>query len=232
MSRSCRTARKLSRLRRVHRWVGVKIMVKSNLRLVSPESELRTVALRRRSNRDMGRNRGHLTEHEVDGLINVAKGIRHGQRDATMILIGFRHGLRVSELCDLQWSSIAFETGTMHVRRAKGGEAATHPILGDELRALRELKRQSASPFVFASERGGPFTPSGFAKLLARAGEEAGMGFKVHPHMLRHACGYALANKGIDTRTLQAYLGHRSINSTTRYAALAPGRFKNIWGRG
>jgi integrase len=74
----------------------------------------------------------------------------------------------------------------------------------------------------------GPFTPSGFAKLLARAGEATGMGFKVHPHMLRHACGYALANKGIDTRTLQAYLGHRSMNSTTRYAALAPGRFKNI----
>ena len=84
----------------------------------------------------------------------------------------------------------------MHVCRAKGGEAATHPLLGDELRALRELKRQSASPFVFASERGGPFTPSGFAKLLARSGDEAKIGFKVHPHMLRHACGYALANKG------------------------------------
>jgi integrase len=206
-------------------------MAKSNLRLVSPESELRTVALRRRSNRDMGRDREHLTEHEVDGLIKAAKGNRHGHRDATMILIGFRHGLRVSELCDLKWSSIAFETGTMHVRRAKGGEAATHPLLGDELRALRELKRQSASPFVFASERGGPFTPSGFAKLLARAGDAANIGFKVHPHMLRHACGYALANKGVDTRTLQAYLGHRSINSTTRYAALAPGRFKNIWGK-
>jgi integrase len=93
----------------------------------------------------MGRDREHLTELEVERLIKVAKGNRHGHRDATMILIGFRHGLRVSELCDLQWSSIAFETGTMHVRRAKGGEAATHPLLGDELRALRELKRQSAS---------------------------------------------------------------------------------------
>jgi integrase len=179
----------------------------------------------------MGRDREHLTEREVERLIRVAKGNRYGQRDATMILIGFRHGLRVSELCGLQWSSIAFETATMHVRRAKGGQEATHPLLGDELRALRELRRQSASPFVFASERGGPFTPSGFAKFLARAGDEAKIGFKVHPHMLRHACGYALANKGIDTRTLQAYLGHRSINSTTRYAALAPGRFKNIWGK-
>jgi integrase len=210
---------------------GAKTIAKSNLRLVPPDSELRTVTLRRRSNREMGRDREHLTELEVDRLMKAAKGNRHNQRDATMILIGYRHGLRVSEVCELQWSSIAFETGTMHVRRVKGGEAATHPILGDELRALRELKRRSASPFVFASERGGPFTPSGFAKLLARAGEEAQIGFKVHPHMLRHACGYALANKGLDTRTLQAYLGHRSINSTTRYAALAPGRFKNIWGR-
>ena len=93
-------------------------------------------------------------------------------------------------------------------------------------------KAPSASPFVFASERGGPFTPSGFAKLLARAGDEAKIGFKVHPHMLRHACGYALANKGIDTRTLQAYLGHRSINSTTRYAALAPGQVQKYLGAG
>lgn len=199
-------------------------MAKTNLRLVAPDSGLRTVTLRRRSNSEMGRDREHLTEREVESLIKAAKGNRHGHRDDTMILIGFRHGLRVSELCSLQWSSIEFETGTIYVRRAKGGQEATHPLLGDELRAL-------ASPFVFASERGGPFTPSGFGKLLARAGEEVEIGFKVHPHMLRHACGYALANKGLDTRTLQAYLGHRSINSTTRYAALAPGRFKNIWGK-
>jgi type 1 fimbriae regulatory protein FimB/type 1 fimbriae regulatory protein FimE len=143
----------------------------------------------------MGRDREHLTELEVQRLIKAARGNRHGHRDATMILIGFRHGLRVSELCGLQWASIEFETGTIHVRRAKGGEAATHPLLGDELRALRELKRQSPSPFVFASERGGPFTPSGFAKLLGRAGDEAKIGFKVHPHMLPHACGYALPKK-------------------------------------
>src|SRR4029077_14858244 len=138
---------------------------------------------------------------------------------------------RVSELCDLQWSSIAFRD--RHHARApgQGRRGSDPPSPRRLLRARRALKRQSASPFVFASERGGPFTPSGFAKLLARAGAEARIGFKVHPHMLRHACGYALANKGIDTRTLQAYLGHRSINSTTRYAALAPGRFKNIWGR-
>ena len=97
-------------------------MVKSNLRLVTPDSDLRTVTLHRRSNRDMGRDREHLTELEVERLIKVARGNRWGQRDAAMILVGFRHGLRVSELCDLQWSSIAFETGTMYVHRAKGGD--------------------------------------------------------------------------------------------------------------
>ena len=117
-------------------------MAKANLRLVAPDSELRTVTLRRPSNSEMGRDREHLTEREVESLITAAKGNRHGHRDATMILIGFRHGLRVSELCSLQWSSIEFETGTVYVRRAKGGQEATHPLLGDELRALRELKRQ------------------------------------------------------------------------------------------
>jgi len=102
-------------------------------------------------------------------------------------------------------------------------------LLGDELRALRALKRAAKSPFIFVSERGAPFTIAGLAKLIERAGIEAKIGFKVHPHMLRHAAGFVLANKGTDTRTLQAYLGHRSIQSTVRYTELAPGRFKNLW---
>ena len=65
--------------------------------------------------------------------------------------------------------------------------------------------------------------------MIERAGVEAKIPFPVHAHMLRHACGYALANKGVDTRTLQAYLGHRSIQSTVRYTELGPGRFKNLW---
>ena len=100
---------------------------------------------------------------------------------------------------------------------------------GDELRALRALKREAKSPFIFVSERGAPFTVSGLQKLIERAGIEAKMPFKVHPHMLRHACGFVLANKGTDTRTLQGYLGHRSIQSTVRYTELAPGRFKDLW---
>jgi site-specific recombinase XerD len=129
------------------------------------------------------------------------------------------------EYSDIQHSSIMLP----HLRRAKGGATATHPLLGDELRALRSLKRHAESPFIFVSERGAPFTVSGFAKLVERAGVEAGLPFKAHPHMLRHATGYALANRGTDTRTLQAYLGHRSIQSTVRYTELAPGRFRSIW---
>jgi integrase len=174
------------------------------------------------------RPREHLTEREVEKLVEVAKRNRHGQRDAAIILICFRHGLRASELCEIQSSDLEFETATLHLRRAKNGTAATHPLLGDELRALRVLKREAKSPFIFVSERGAPFTVSGLQKLVERAGN-AKMPFKIRPHMLRHATGYVLANKGTDTRTLQSYLGHRSIQSTVRYTELAPGRFKNLW---
>ena len=203
-------------------------MANAVLKLVSPATENRTVTLLRRPNAEL-RPREHLTEREIDKLVEAAKGHRWGQRDTTMILIAFRHGLRASELCGLQWSDVEFETGTLHLRRAKGGTTATHPLLGDELRALRSLKRDAKSPFIFVSERNAPFTVSGFAKLVERAGIEAKLPFKAHPHMLRHATGYALANRGTDTRTLQAFLGHRSIQSTVRYTELAPGRFKNIW---
>ena len=203
-------------------------MTNAHLALVSPATDNRTVTPRRRPNREL-RPREHLTECEVERLIEAAKDNRWGQRDATMILMAFRHGLRASELCGLQWSDVEFESGNVHLRRVKGGSTSTHPLLGDELRALRILKRDSKSPFVFVSERGAPFSTSGWAKLIQRAGIESKMPFPVHPHMLRHACGFVLANRGTDTRTLQGYLGHRSIQSTVRYTELAPGRFKNLW---
>lgn len=113
----------------------------------------------------------------------------------------------------------------------KQGTPSTHPILGDELRALRRLQREQEprSPFVFTSERGAPFGTAGFARMVERAGIETKFGFKAHPHMLRHACGYALANKGHDTRALQAYLGHRNIQHTVRYTELSPTRFRDFW---
>jgi integrase len=168
---------------------------------------------------------------EVERLIEAAKGNRYGHRDATMILMAYRHGLRVSELVDLRWDQIDVDTANLAVRRVKSGSPSTHPIRGDELRALRRLEREqeSKSAFVFTSERGSPFTTAGFARLVERAGAVAELGFKAHPHMLRHACGFALANKGHDTRALQAYLGHKNIQHTVRYTELAPDRFKDFW---
>jgi type 1 fimbriae regulatory protein FimB/type 1 fimbriae regulatory protein FimE len=217
-----------ARIRTDDFYLGVKHMAKARLKVISPATEKRTVMPTRRSNSEI-RPREHLTEREVERLISAAKGNRHGHRDAAMILICFRHGLRASELCELQWSDVEFESASLHLRRAKGGATGTHPLLGDELRSLRALKREAKSPFIFVSERGAPFTVSGLQKMIERAGIEAKMPFKVHPHMLRHAAGYVLANKGTDTRTLQSYLGHRSIQSTVRYTELAPGRFKNLW---
>lgn len=191
----------------------------------------RTVAMPVRPKNAAVRTREYLTDDEVQRLAEAAKANRHGHRDATMILVAYRHGLRASELTDLRWDQVEFTTATLHVRRVKHGTPSTHPILGDELRALRRLQREqeSKSPFVFTSERGTPFTTAGFARMIERTGEEAGLGFKAHPHMLRHACGYALANKGHDTRALQAYLGHRNIQHTVRYTELSPARFKDFW---
>ena len=172
-------------------------MAKSHLKLVTPTTKKRTVTPRRRRNGEL-RTREYLTEAEVERLMKAATGNRHGHRDATMILVAYRHGLRVSELVDLRWDQVDFRTATLHVRRAKQGTPSTHPIIGDELRALRRLQREQEpkSPFVFTSERGAPFTTAGFARMIERAGVDAKFGFKPHPHMLRHACGYALANRG------------------------------------
>jgi type 1 fimbriae regulatory protein FimB/type 1 fimbriae regulatory protein FimE len=205
-------------------------MAKGHLKLVTPATVNRTVTPNRRSNRDL-RTREYLTEAEVQRLMNAAKRNRWGHRDATMILVAYRHGLRASEVVDLRWEQVEFRTATLHVRRVKQGTSSTHPILGDELRALRRLHREQGpkSPFVFTSERGAPFSTAGFARMVERAGVEAKLAFKAHPHMLRHACGYALANKGHDTRALQAYLGHKNIQHTVRYTELSPARFKNFW---
>jgi type 1 fimbriae regulatory protein FimB/type 1 fimbriae regulatory protein FimE len=204
-------------------------MTKPHLAAVSPATVNRTVGPLRRPNAEL-RTREYLTAAEVEALMDGTKGDRQSHRDATMILLAFRHGLRAAELVALEWSQVDFATATLHVRRVKKGTPATHPIRGDEMRALRRLQRESpASPFLFVSERGSPFTPAGFAKMVERAGVAAKLEFKAHPHMLRHACGFALANAGHDTRALQAYLGHRNINHTVRYTELAPTRFKDFW---
>jgi integrase len=202
---------------------------KSSLRLVQPTTKKRAVVPRRQPNREL-RSREHLTETEVEKLIEAAKDNRYGHRDATMILVAYRHGLRASEVCDLEWSQIDFAAATLHVRRVKNGKPATHPIRGDELRALRRLHREAPkSSFAFVSERGGPFTTDSLNWVVKRAGQKAGLPFQVHAHMLRHACGYALANAGHDTRSLQDYLGHKNIQHTVRYTELAPTRFKDFW---
>ncbi|MHC2291859.1 tyrosine-type recombinase/integrase [Bradyrhizobium barranii] len=190
----------------------------------------RTVMPIRRKNAEL-RTREYLTDDEVQTLIDVAKANRYGHRDATMILLAYRHGFRASELIDLRWDQIEFSSATLHVRRVKQGTPSTHPIQGDELRALRRLRREQhpKSTFAFTSERGSPFTTAGFARMIERAGVTAKLEFKIHPHMLRHACGYALANKGHDTRALQAYLGHKNIQHTVRYTELSPTRFKDFW---
>jgi len=177
------------------------------------------------------RSREYLTPDEVEGLINAAKNIgRHGHRDAALILLAYRHGFRVSELIALRWDQIDLKQGLLHVNRLKNGTPSNHPIRGPEIRALRRLQREyPETPYVFVTERKGPLTPSTVRKIVARAGREAKLPFPAHPHMLRHACGYKLANDGHDTRAIQHYLGHKNITHTVRYTELAADRFNDFW---
>ena len=201
----------------------------THLALVPPTNEKFTVQLPRRKPNAEYRSREHLTEREVERLIEAVKSNRQGHRDATMVLVAYRHGLRASELVDLRWEQVDLDNALLHVRRLKSGSPATHPLTGRELRALRRLQRETKSPFVFVSERGAPFSVRGFQAMVERAGEAAGFDMPLHPHMLRHACGFKLANDGVDTRTIQAYLGHKSIQHTVRYTELAPTRFKSLF---
>jgi len=171
----------------------------------------------RRANAEY-RVREHLTETEVEKLLAALKGNRHGPRDWLIGLMIYRHGLRVSEACDLRWDDIDLAARTIVIRRLKGSRDSTHYLERDELAGLRRLPRKSAC--VFVNERGDPFKRMGIARLIERAGETAWLPFPVHVHMLRHSCGYALANKGMDTRRLQHYLGHASITNTVRYSAI------------
>jgi integrase len=205
-------------------------MTKRPARRPAPTSVNGTVPPRRAQN-STRRPREYLTAKEVTLLMGAARERgRYGHRDATMILVGYRHGLRPGELCALRWDQVDLGNDLLHVRRLKNGTPSVHPMGGIEIRALRRLKREGAqSRYVFTTERLAPTTAAGFRKMLSRIGEAAKFPFPVHPHMLRHACGYKLANDGQDTRALQHYLGHKNIQHTVRYTELSAERFKSFW---
>jgi len=179
------------------------------------------------------RTREHLTPDEVERLIVDAKQTygRVAERDALLMMMAYRHGLRASELTALRWDQIDLKAGVLHVSRRKNGSPSTHPLRGPEQRALRSWRRQqdAGAPYVFTSLRGGPMTIRTVHYIVAEAGKRAGLKFPVHPHMLRHATGFYLANAGQDTRAIQLYLGHKNIQHTVRYTELSPQRFKDFW---
>ena len=164
-------------------------------------------------------------------MIKAARTVgRHPHRDSTLILLAYRHGLRVSELVALRWEQVDFSGAAIHINRLKQGVSATHPLRGPELRALRQLQREYPdSAYLFVSERRAALAAATARGIIERAGRVAELPLSVHPHMLRHACGFYLASRGHDTRAIQAYLGHKNIQHTVRYTELSPARFKSFW---
>jgi integrase len=175
--------------------------------------------------------RDYLRPDEVEAMMQAARKTgRHPVRDAAIILMMFRHGLRTAELVALRWHQVDLKAGYLDVHRAKRGHHAKHPLRGPQLRLLRELQRAYPdSPYVFVSERKAPLSPRSIREIVARTGKVAALPFVPHPHQLRHACGYYLASQGHDTRAIQDYLGHKNIQHTVRYTAMAPHRFERLW---
>jgi type 1 fimbriae regulatory protein FimB len=178
--------------------------------------------------------RKHLTLLEVDKLIAATKGTRNEARDRCLLLLMFRHGLRVSEACGLRLSQVDVQSRQLHVARLKKGLSTTHPLRADEIKvikawlAARDRMRSETDAF-FVSERRGPLSRKTAWLAIKTYGELAGLPLPAHPHMLRHACGYALADQGADTRLIQDYLGHRNIQHAVRYTAANPARFEKLW---
>jgi type 1 fimbriae regulatory protein FimE len=183
----------------------------------------------RQSNRK-ARQREYLSTQEIEILRKAARqSSRHGHRNDTLILLLFRHALRVSEVVSLRWEQIDFKQGLLYVVRVKNGLPSTHPLRGVELRALRQLQRDNPSVYVFTSERQAPLTTRSVHHIVQRAGVKAQLGLTVHPHMLRHSTGFYLANQGQDTRAIQSYMGHANIKNTVIYTELSSQRFKHFW---
>ncbi len=180
----------------------------------------------KKTNKASGRSREYLEPQEIDKLIATVKNNRYSLRDQLIISMSYRHGLRVSEVVDLKWQQVKFDKARLHVNRSKNGEPSIQPISGDELRSLRALKRQYPdSSFIFCTGTLLPLKENSVFKMIQRAGLAADLPFPVHPHMLRHSCGYRLANQHQDTRAIQDYLGHKNIQHTVKYTKLADDRF-------
>lgn len=177
--------------------------------------------------------RDYLNQGEVEKLLAGARASpRYGQRNYLLMLLGFRHALRISEVLDLRLGDVDLAAGRIYCRRLKGSVSNTHPMEGDEIRAARKWLRErptAAQDFVFTSERGSPLTRQGAWRIVKEAGERAGLEIEVHPHMLKHSCGFFLANRGYDTRLIQDYMGHKQIQNTVRYTATNAKRFEGLW---
>jgi type 1 fimbriae regulatory protein FimB len=182
----------------------------------------------------MDDDRKHLTALEVDKLMSATKGSRHEARDRCLLFMMFRHGLRASEACALRLDQVDIESRVLHVARLKKGLSTTHPLRAVELRVIKawlaeRVRIKPPCKTFFVSQKRQPLNRRTAWLTIRKYGDLAGLELPAHPHQLRHACGFALADQGADTRLIQDYLGHRDIRHTVIYTATNPARFERLW---
>ncbi len=175
----------------------------------------------------------YITEAEFEQMIKSARSGRHAERNVALLRLSFEHGLRASEVAQARLTQVKINEARFMVKRLKGSLSTEHPLSGEAVRALRAYlrTREDKLPWVFVTERGEPFTRQGLHYLIGSIAKRAGL-HHVHPHMLRHGCGFALANRGRDTRLIQDYLGHKDIKNTVLYTRTAARRFEGLWDKG
>lgn len=186
--------------------------------------------IHKRTSQELRQGREYLYQEEIDKLLKTAKQSQNPDRDYCLVLLMYYHGLRISEACRLKWSSVNLQNATIWIQRSKGSISGTHPLSASELRSLTKLKSLcGSSPYLFLGHKSVPLSKIGVRKLIERLGIKAELEIPIHPHMMRHSCGYKLINEGRDLRLVQTWLGHANISNTVRYTALAPNQFKDFW---
>ena len=179
---------------------------------------------------DHERAKDFLSDAEIKSFLDASKKTRYPKRNYLLLLMMYRHGLRVSEAISIKKSDVDIRESRIWIKRLKSGLSVEHPISGDELRGIKRYlsSREDNLPWLIVNERCLPLTRQAGNYIVKVISTTAKLE-NVRPHTIRHSFGFYLANKGYDLRLIQDYLGHRDPKHTAHYTRVVSKRFEKLW---